>query len=634
MHWLVLTEHQRKAEAFRSALPDAVCISTRGMPWEAVASTQAGNLHYTKTLIPNYQDTLSKILSYTHTADRILLAFDPTPLGEAIAREFESTLPNPKCARWPTNSLHPRDIQKTIAKLESLSHQDLPKAHKGLSSNYWCQRVMDITWAHQISKWLKTHTDCKQLMTRLMASILKTVLEEHTKKALFRDNKFWEIHAKLTRSDGTVFNAPVIVPTFAQFSPSTPPKTREYWLQRIEENRTAILNGHGIPQPPPGHPWRYRTLAEAEIQKHHLQKFPFFAVESIQDLTVPDKPTIPETYSSLMRRAKSSSSVTPEHIQKALHELFCEGYITFHKSNNPNLSPRSVTDLLIAAQNKGWNLSPEPRLFSQETLPGNHPTTEAIRPTDWNRHYDDLETLLPPKKHKTLKIQLYKIIYRCAVASQLQKPATQKTKLFLSGPLYLTTEEALRRNGTDFHFQKEQRFSAHMNVILCAEPTAPSHHVTAQQNEILECSEINILENHTNQPNPLDETQLLDLMACEGLGSRDTLKTVLKHLHEIHFLTSSNPPTATADRTPEIELTLQGHSIIRVLNHHFGQYLHPNYHRAISESLALIDCQKLTETDFLNEWWSVFRSSLGEAPASQNGQTTPSHHSTTRTSVA
>jgi hypothetical protein len=30
----------------------------------------------------------------------------------------------------------------------------------------------------------------------------------------------------------------------------------------------------------------------------------------------------------------------------------------------------------------------------------------------------------------------------------------------------------------------------------------------------------------------------------------------------------------------------------------------------------------------------VFRSSLGEAPASQNGQTTPSHHSTTRTSVA
>lgn len=613
MHWLILAEHQRKADAFRAILPDAVCLSTRGMPWETIASTQGGTLQYAKKVLPNYEETLSKILYYVPTAERILLAFDPTPLGEAIAREFEHTLPPQKCARWATHTLHPKEILKTVAKLESYSHRDLPKAHKGLSSNYWCQRVMDITWAHHITKWLQTHTDCKEQMTRLMASILKTVLDHQTNKALFRPNKYWEIHTTLTRANGTSFTAPVIVPTFAQFGTSTPPKTREHWQQRIEENRTAILNGHGMPQPPPGHPWRYRTLAEAEIQKHHLQKFPFFTVETIQDLSLPDNPTLPATYSSLIRKARHSATITPENIQTALHELYCEGYITFHKSNNPNLSVKSIRELLHTGEQKGWNLTGEPRIFSHETLSGNHPTAEAIRPTDWTRHYEELETLLPPKKHKPLKIQLYKIIYRAAIGSQLNLESKRKTKIFLSGPLYLTPNEAQERNGTQFHFPKEQRFSAHMNVILCAEPENQNAEFIPAENEILESYEPNILEKQTGQPKPLDETQLLDLMTCEGLGSRDTLKKVLKHLQEIHFITQSKPHPSNPEHPTEIELTLQGRAIILLLNQHFGQYLDPNYHRAISESLTQIDSLRTEEAEFLADWWSVFHSFLGES---------------------
>jgi len=606
MQWLILTENQEKAAACRRAIPEATCISTKGFPWDAEVPFDPDDplIQYKRgTKIPN-DPLLLKIQNTAAECDRILLAFDPTTEGEASAAEFEQILGRKKCARWGALSLLPSDIQQTIAKFESLPSGELPNANQGLASSYWCKTVMDIIWTHCIEHWLETHTARTERITRLMGGMLRTVADEQRKKERFHPHKYWEVITTLKKqSTGKKFSANIIVPTFAQLGAGAPTKTREIWNRRMEEARTTTIQGTGIPQPEPGKPWRYKSWEEVALQKTHLQKFPFFLVESNVEHETETEVKPPLTTSAVLRIGTKTGKGNHQAILRSLAELYHEGHITHPKTTNPNLWKKTVDGLLRFGTTKNLPMCQESREFTEEDDKPRAKSTEALRPTIWSRHPDEMEAILLPNKNRELKCWLYRIIHQRAIGSQLAAKSLIKKKHYLMGPLYLTKKGAEEREGKSFKIAREHSLQAHMNVILCTEEENPKDADSPQEGEVMECTHTQIIEKTTDAPNQLTEEELFDLMTTEGLGKRETLIDRLELLKKQGCVVTENN---------EVKLTPKGRSLINLLNNNFGQFLDQNYHRTIAENLRMIEEGKLEEEDFLQDWWACFRTFLEE----------------------
>jgi DNA topoisomerase IA len=436
-----------------------------------------------------------------------------------------------------------------------------------------------------------------------MASMLKTLWEEEKKKELFHPYNYWELELTFQKSNGQKFKGHIIVPTFAQLGTSTPPKTREIWKKRMEENRLACFQGTALPQPEPGKPWRYKTWEEVAAQKNHMQKFPFFITESIIEHQQETEVKPPLTNTQILKLGQKLGKGSQEQIQAALQELYLEGYITNPKSNNCNLFKKSVESLLQSAEKKGWDLEKIPREFNDEEYGVREKMLEAIRPTQWDKNPEEVHTLLAPIPTKELKSWLYKIIYTRAINSQAKTQIHTKTKNFALGPLYLSRKELAEKTSNSFFIRRETEMVAHMNVPVLIEVENTTAESRFSEQELLECTHIDILEKKTDWTQKTGETELFDLLASEGLGKRDHLRQCLAKLKEFHYIFEENN---------ELKLTSQGKSLTTTLNTHFGQFLDQNYHRIITDALKKVEAGMLEEEEFLREWWSCFKTFLDE----------------------
>lgn len=122
----------------------------------------------------------------------------------------------------------------------------------------------------------------------------------------------------------------------------------------------------------------------------------------------------------------------PALTQKLAQSLFEAGLITYHRTDNPNLSDDGIAAIGAYAEGQGWQLSEKKRRWP---LPeGAQEAHEAIRPT----HVEDREAGEDDKQKA-----LYKLIWQRAVASQLAD-AVYKT---------VTLDLTADAGGERFHFR-------------------------------------------------------------------------------------------------------------------------------------------------------------------------------------
>ncbi len=121
-----------------------------------------------------------------------------------------------------------------------------------------------------------------------------------------------------------------------------------------------------------------------------------------------EAPPPPFTTSSMQMDASRTLKWPLDKVMQSAQSLFEHGYITYHRTDSPNLSEEGESLLRVHAEQKGLPLSPAPRRWKAKG--DAQEAHEAIRPT---LEHSDTSSLSEDDK------KLYDLIYRRAVASQL-----------------------------------------------------------------------------------------------------------------------------------------------------------------------------------------------------------------------
>jgi len=133
-----------------------------------------------------------------------------------------------------------------------------------------------------------------------------------------------------------------------------------------------------------------------------------FVVTDAVEKPVAKGPPAPFTTSALLQAAGATLGYPPALTLKLAQSLFEAGLITYHRTDNPNLSDDGMAAIARYADGQGWQVSDKKRRWP---LPeGAQEAHEAIRPT----HVED-----PDGGEDDKQKALYRLIWQRAVASQL-----------------------------------------------------------------------------------------------------------------------------------------------------------------------------------------------------------------------
>ncbi len=104
-------------------------------------------------------------------------------------------------------------------------------------------------------------------------------------------------------------------------------------------------------------------------------------VETCIDGEETDMPPAPFISSSLQMAAGNALKWSPDKTMKVAQRLYEQGLITYHRTDNPNISKDSMPDIRAVAKALGLKCVEQQRMFKadQDAQEG-HP---AITPTDW-----------------------------------------------------------------------------------------------------------------------------------------------------------------------------------------------------------------------------------------------------------
>lgn len=618
MHWLIITENQEKASSIREVLRgyttqtqqiEATIVSSRGLPWTIEVEVTGSELNYKIVEKDSYKEILVKIDQVALEADRILLAFEPTTTGEAIAWEFEKRLGSRKCARFKTLQLDPKTIISSLINLESLDNIGLPKSNQNMAKSHWSQAIIDLTWTSKVNSWLSNFKEGLPKITRLMGIVIKTIGNRQRRTKRVRATSHWELELELkpaskVEQDNTKVNetikAKVIVPTLAQVGKGSGPKAQEFWKLKLEQSKQESLKGWETPQPEPGKPWRFHQQEDAKIQKQYIKKFPYFLIEAKSEVSSTKPLQCPPTNSSIHMYCMEEAIGTPAEVEKSLNTLYTKGWITNPKSNFPSLHAKTIQSLYSYAKTQRINLSQENRVFHSDNNLDQQ--LQAICPTSWELTPRKIATEIKKSKsiqalsNEQLRLEkIYKKIYTLCLESQLPEVKTKIERHFLSGPLFLNRQQVQERDGKKFHIKKEEPLHAHMSVLLLSHGELPS-----KEGEVMECAHVHTQEIKKELPKDYSGQSLAHDLCTQGVGKRETIANILTYLSEKNIVNN--------DLT--LKLTPQGEELLATLENHFGQYLDQNYVMTLNSNLNDISRGLKNDKEFLNSWWYSLRNFL------------------------
>ncbi|MDR2051673.1 MAG: topoisomerase DNA-binding C4 zinc finger domain-containing protein, partial [Deltaproteobacteria bacterium] len=135
-------------------------------------------------------------------------------------------------------------------------------------------------------------------------------------------------------------------------------------------------------------------------------------------------PPAPFTTSSLQQAASNALKFTPKHTMELAQRLYEAGWVTYMRTDSPNLSEEAVVEIRKYCAAKGWPLVDKPRVWKSKE--GAQEAHEAIRPT-----HSDVEDAGDTDDEKAL----YRLIRIRALASQLADAVYAVRVLRLSGAL-------------------------------------------------------------------------------------------------------------------------------------------------------------------------------------------------------
>jgi DNA topoisomerase-1 len=533
---LMIIESPGKIKKLRAILGDGWEIAAsvghvRDLPKKEMGVT-APDFKPQYEVIERAVPIIAKLKALAKQADAVYLATDPDREGEAISWHLQQCLKLDNPLRVTFNEItltavkaalnHPRTIDgKRVAAQEA-------------------RRVLDRLVGYMVSPELSRQTGERLSAGRVQSPAVFLVVDRERQIQQFTVTQHFGAqlffaYAK-NQGESTPDFAPIEYSAEWLTKPNFVTADRPYFMDRAFATAVAEVNTVVV-----------QSFAQTEA-KH--------------------SPPAPFTTSTLQQAASVTLGLDPKAAMEAAQKLYEQGHITYHRTDNPNVSDDSLSDIYAVAVKMGLDMAERPRKFNAtEGAQEGHP---AITPTHW-----EVEEAGETKDQRAL----YSMIRLRAIACQLAdaRYAVRTARFESLEPI----------DGKAVEFEAKGRtlvYSGWLQLLdgdqtdehNSVEPTNPIPDLEAGQR--LPVARGKLLEKKTQPPSRYSQASLIKQLESAGIGRPATYAAIMDNIMTREYVTTVKKNLVPTDT---------GYLVVDSLVEKF-QFIELGYTRQVEQDLDRI----------------------------------------------
>ncbi len=477
---LVIVESPTKAKTISKFLGKGFKVESsfghvRDLPKSRLGVDTENNFEPQYIVPMKAKKNLNALKKEAEKSEKIILATDEDREGEAIAWHLREAI-GTKDKKFERIAFH--EITKKAIE-EALKHpRDIDIK---LVNAQQARRILDRLVGYKLSPFLWQKVARGLSAGRVQSVAVRLICEREEEIEKFKKEEYWTIGAQLETQNEK-------------------PEKFETRLVKIGEK---TLDKFDI-----------KTESEAQKISEDLQK-QNAKIANIEIKKEQKNAPAPFTTSTMQQSAGQRLGFSAKQTMMFAQHLYENGLITYMRTDSLNLSEDALMgtkDFIL--KNFGENYAlPSPRKFKTKSK-GAQEAHEAIRPTDTGKTPEDLKNSLDEKEW-----ELYDLIWRRMVASQLPEAEFENTKVDISAGDYL-----LRSNGVTLIF----------DGFLKVYPTKIAENIlpALQESQKLKIDKINPEQHFTEPPARYNEASLIKTLEKFGIGRPSTYAPTISTIQE------------------------------------------------------------------------------------------------------
>ncbi len=428
---------------------------------------------------------IAKLKALARQADAVYLATDPDREGESISWHLQQCLRLDNPLRVTFNEITPTAVKTALNNPRTIDVKRVAAQE--------ARRVLDRRVGYMVSPELSRQTGERLSAGRVQSPAVYLVVERERQIKDF----------KVTHHFGALL---IFAYAKNQSKPAQDFAPIEYsaeWLTR--PNFVTADNPYFMD--------RAFATAVSEVK--------IVLVKSFDETEAKRSPPAPFTTSTLQQAASVTLGLDPKTTMEAAQKLYEQGHITYHRTDNPNVSDDSLSDIYAVAVKMGLDMAERPRKFkAPEGAQEGHP---AITPTHW-----EIEDAGETSDQRAL----YSMIRLRAIACQLAdaRYAVRTARLEAVEPI----------DGKAVEFEAKGRtlvYSGWLKLLdgdqteEAANDNEPANPIPdLAHGQTLSVALGKLLEKKTQPPSRYTQASLIRKLESEGVGRPATYAAIMENI--------------------------------------------------------------------------------------------------------
>ncbi len=509
-------------------------------------------------------DLIKEIRKEAKAATKIYLATDPDREGEAIAWHLAAALGIPV---ENTRRICFNEVTKTAVRAAIKAPRQIDM---NLVNAQQTRRILDRIVGYKLSPLLWKNIKSGLSAGRVQSVATRIIVEREEEIRGFRPEEYWTIDVPLSDEEGSSF--------IAHFRGDANGKIR---LTNAAEAQAIADAVNGNP---------YVVASVKKIAKHKAPAAPF-------------------TTSSLQQEAFRKLGFQSQRTMKIAQELYegvnlgsefggAQGLITYMRTDSVRVS----SDAQEAARSfivekYGEKYCPQtPRVY--KTRAGAQDAHEAIRPVRV-----DLEPLQIRKQLTTEQYKLYKLIWECFIASQMESAVldTITVDFTNAGYIFRTSGYSVAFSGYMAVYEQTEEKTANAD-----EPgeVKDIRLPEMSQGQALNAQDVSMIQHFTEPPVRFNDASLIQMLKDLDIGRPSTYHTIISTIIARNYVKREGKAFVP---TPLGEITN------KLMEENFSTVVDYGFTAEMENELDEIETGNATMIEVLNRFWKDFEQQLTQA---------------------
>ena len=507
-------------------------------------------------------DLIKEIRKEAKAASKIFIATDPDREGEAIAWHLAATLgiPVEKTQRICFN-----EVTKTAVKAAIKNPRQIDM---NLVNSQQTRRILDRILGYKLSPLLWKNVKSGLSAGRVQSVATRIIVEREEKIRNFEPVEYWTIESTLYSPDGKPF--------VVHFFGNTDGK------MRLNNEAEAM------------------AVANAVNGKDYL-------VHAVKKAPRHKTPAAPFTTSSLQQEAFRKLGFQSQRTMKVAQELYegvnlgsefggVQGLITYMRTDSVRISTDAQNGALEFIKEKyGEDYCPKtPRVFKSKA--GAQDAHEAIRPTRV-----DLEPQMIRKQLTSDQFKLYKLIWECFIASQMESAVldTITIDFICSGYIFRTSGYSVQFPGYMAVYEQSEEESK--NNADDPKEVKDIRLPELTQGQALKADDADLTQHFTEPPVRYNDASLIQMLKDLDIGRPSTYATIITTILSRNYVKREGKAFVP---TPLGEVTN------KLMMEHFNSVVDYGFTAEMERSLDAIENGEETMLNVLHGFWDDFSKQL------------------------